>query len=235
MKNSTTYAKKLSALLRRLRKAHKLTEQPESTEPVTQLVLGFLQWNATRKQARTAYERITAQLVDHNDLRVSHSHEIIALLGSNYPRAEERAARMRDALQEIFVREHVVSLSHLHGKGKKEVRAYLDTLPGIPPYVAAQVLLLSFGGHAIPVDDHLADVLRGDGIVDPDATVEVIESFLEHQVRAGEGVAVHHALQTWADTRKPRKPRPAAAAKRSTTARKSTRSSKPARKVSKKK
>lgn len=238
MKNASAYAKKLSALLRRLTKAHKLAETPAPTEPVTQLVMGFLQWNATRKQAAAAYERLTKTLVDHNDLRVSHTHEIVALIGPNYPRAQERAARMHDALQEIFVREHAVSLSHLAEKSKKDARTYLDTLPGIPPYVAAQVVLLSFGGHAIPVDDHLAAVLKGDGVVDPSASVEEIESFIAHHVKAGDGPAVHHALQAWADTRKPR-PVPGAAEKekkKPAAARKSAPAKKPApKKVAKKK
>ena len=45
----------------------------------------------------------------NNDLRVSHPQEVVGLLGPRYPRVEERAARLHEALQEIFIREHAVS------------------------------------------------------------------------------------------------------------------------------
>jgi endonuclease III len=226
VKNASAHVKKLNALLRKQLKAHKLPDEAaQPSEPVMQLVMGFLQWNANRKQAQTAYDRLLSRLVDHNDLRVTHTHEIVSMLGSNYPRAEERAARMHDALQEIFIREHVVALSQLHGKSKKDIRHYLSTLPGIPPYVVAQVLLLSFGGHAIPVDDHLAALFKEEGAAEPDATVEEIESFVEYHVKAGEGPAVHHALQVWADIHSLRSgpaPDKPSSRKRSTTARKTS-------------
>ena len=199
MKNESAFAKKFTTLYRRIKKGH-YVDMPVESDPIGQLVMAFLQWNATTKAAATAYKRIAAITVDHNDLRVSHLHEIVDMLGLKYANVEDRVQRLIAALQEIYVREHAVSLDSLAKKSKKDVRAYLESIPGMASYVAAQVTLLSFAGHAIPVDDVLADRLRREGAVDPEATVGQISSFLERQIRAADALTAHAVLRAWSDS-----------------------------------
>ena len=59
-------------------------------------------------------------------------------------------------LQEIFVREHMVSLAHLQGKTKKQVGEYLETIPAIVPCIAAATLALLSSRRAVQVDDLIA-------------------------------------------------------------------------------
>ncbi len=208
MKNENSYVKKLIALLKKIRSTNR-AESHIQHDAVTQLVIAYLEWNATRKSAKDAHARLMRVMVDNNDLRVSHPHEIVAILGERYPRAEERAARLHEALQEIYLREHAIEVD-LSDKSKKQVRTYFDSLPGITQYVAAQVTLLACNSHAIPVDDHMADLLREEGVVDPAATVEEIGAFLERCVKADDAVEVHLCMRAWADGRttrsKPAKP-----------------------------
>ncbi|MCC6578843.1 MAG: hypothetical protein IT440_00240 [Phycisphaeraceae bacterium] len=204
MKNEAQYAKPIATLLKKIRTA-KVTP-PAARDSITQMVLGFLEWNATRDQAEAAHQRLMAELVDCNDLRVSLTDDVVVLLGTDYPDAEVRCIRMQESLQEVFIREYEVSLEVLSGKPKKVVRQYLDTLPGMPGYVAAQVTLLNFAGHAIPVDDRMAALLEAEGCVEPGSTVEEISAFMERQVKAGEGIEIHHAMRCWADSQ----PMPAA-------------------------
>ena len=198
MKNTSTFARKFASLYRRVRTTH-AAEPAEPASSIIQLVIAFLEWNASRRAAETACQRLMSKMVDINELRVSHPHEVTALLGPRYPQVEERTERMLEALQEIFKREQAVTLDMLATRSKKEVRAYLDSLPGVPPYVAAQVTLVCFEGHAVPVDDHLAELLRGGEVVEPEATVEQIESFLERQVRAEKAPEAHAVLRAWVD------------------------------------
>jgi endonuclease III len=214
VKNLGTHVKRWAALSKRIR--HEPLPPAPTRDPVTQLVIGFLQWEASRKAAEAAYGRLMATLVDNNELRVSHPHEIVALIGARYPRAEERAGRLHDVLQEVFNREHAVTLSPLLNKSRKDARAYLGSLPGMTQYVAALVMLLCFGGHEVPVDDTLAGLLKEEGVAEPNTTPEQIAQFLERQLKADEALATHLALQAWADgkaTRKPARPAPAAAKK----------------------
>lgn len=202
MKNESAYVRKFASLFKKMPAP---AEPPPQRDPVTQLVVGFLQWEATHKQAENAFKRIMQIMVDNNDLRVSHAYQIIELIGPNYPRVEERVARMKDALQEIYVREHGIHPASIAEKTKKDIRAYYDTLPGMTPYVSAMVLLLCYGAHNIPCDQRLASRLREEGVVDKTATPEQIEHFLERQIKAGEAIDAHLRLQAWADegSRKP--------------------------------
>ncbi len=198
MKNATEYARKFQTLLKRVKTTHRANDFPQR-DPVAELIFGFLMWNAPRRSAESALQRIARSTVDHNDLRVSLNEEIAAILGDQYPMVQQRSARMREALQEVFAREHILSLDMLHQRSKKDVRAYLESLPGITPFVAAHTTLVAFEGHAVPVDDRLVESLLHEGVIDPEATVEQITAFLERHVRAEQALVTHAVMQAWAD------------------------------------
>jgi endonuclease III len=207
MRNDSEQARNLKQLLEHL-DADQPPEDPPACEPVTQLVIGLLQWEATRKQAESAFAKLMEHLVDINELRVSHDRELVSIIGQNYPRAEERIARLQEVLNEIFVREHGVAMSSIASKSKKEQRAYLDSLPGLPPYVAAQVMLLAYGGHALPVDEKLVSLLAQQEILEPETSPAQAESTLLRQIKASEAVHAHALFQSWADSSKaPRRSR----------------------------
>jgi endonuclease III len=198
MKQDSPEAKNLQKLLKKLDRQYK-PDDPPASDPVRQLVIGMLQWEATRKQAEQAFSKLMNELVDINEIRVSHDTELVAILGQNYPRVDERVARLREALDAIFVREHGVAMTSIANKSKKEQRAYVDSLPGMPPYVAAQVTLLSFGGHALPVDPKLIQLLADESILDPAIDPIHAENTLLKQIKAADAVHAHMLLQAWAD------------------------------------
>jgi hypothetical protein len=66
-------------------------------------------------------------------------------------------------------------------------------------YVSATVTLLSFGGHAIPLDDRLYRKLIEDGIIEASATFEEAQSFLEHHIRFEDAIEAHQRLRAYAD------------------------------------
>lgn len=200
-KQDPATAKKFAALLSKAQSGYK-AEDPPPREPVTQLVVSFLQWGATRKEAEDAFTRLMEVMIDLNDLRVSHPHELLGLIGEEYPEGTQRIIRLRESLNEVYKREHDIQMNTVAGKGKKEQRAYLDTLPGITPYVAAQVTLLSFGGHAMPVDEKLCDLLIEEGCLDDGTDPADAEAYLIRLIKAGDALEAHLALQAWADKRK---------------------------------
>lgn len=195
MSKDNTNPKALASLLKKL----KAKEPPPPRSPVEQLVVSFLNWETSRRQAEQAWERLMQQLVDINDLRVSLDSELIAIIGEDYPLATQRVIRMREALNEVYRREHDVNMNSIAGKGKKEQRAYLETLPGAPPYVVSQVFLLAFGGHGIPVDRKLVALLAREEVVEAEMSPEDTEAFLLKNIKADEALEAHLKLQGWAD------------------------------------
>lgn len=205
-------AKPLATLLKQLkqRPAPPPYAQPDALHV---LVMAFLQWEATRRQAELALGRIHEAMVDLNELRVSQPDEVAALLGPAYPRAAERAARMLEALQEVYVREHAVTLEPLAAKNKKDQKAYLETLPGITPYVASLVLTVGLGHACVPVDGRALAVLADKGVCDAAADPMAVAHGIERAIKPADALDTHLRLQAAADERKAGSAAPAKPAK----------------------
>ena len=75
MKNDSSHGKKLDALLKEL--AGKTTPELVELDPIVQIVVGFLEWNASAKSAAGAHDQMMGELVDNNDLRVSLPQELL--------------------------------------------------------------------------------------------------------------------------------------------------------------
>ena len=194
-------AKKFETLLGKIKKKYKPEEFPPR-DGVTQLMVGFLTWEATRDQAEDALGGLMEAMVDVNELRITHVSELVGIIGKKYPFAQERIIRMKEALNAVYNLEHGVSMKSIDGKGKKEQKAYLDTLPAVPGFVKSQVMLLCYGGHAMPVDRRLGYLLEKEGIVDNGGDLPAVESFLLKQVKASDCLESHLYLQAWADDQK---------------------------------
>lgn len=177
------------------------TAPPTLVEPVLgELLMAFLTWETTSSRAAGAIRRITNSVVDLNELRVCLPDEIVAIIGERYAMAAERAERLRVALNEVYRREHNLTLAGLNEMSKRDARAYLESIAGMPPYVAARVLLLSLGAHAAPVDSRIGRALTTAGLIkSPTQTVEGA-LVLERRIRAGSLREAYLRLQAWADS-----------------------------------
>jgi endonuclease III len=198
VKNATDYAKRLTQLLRQLAKAAP-DRQVFERDPIEQFIHSFLCWESSHNQADQALARLMREVVDYNDLRVTDPADLIKIIGDGYALAEERVHRLSRALHAVYKREHQMSLGRLVDMPKREAREYLDGLDGMVPFVSASVLLLSFEGHAVPVDDQLHQRLRRDDIVDAEATLAETQSFLESHIRAADGLESYILLRAYVE------------------------------------
>ena len=180
------------------------TEAPnprDSDDPVVhELVRSFLMDGAPRAGVAAAMERVRMSVVDYNELRVMLAEETASVLPSRYPSALERCKRIRAALHGVFQRENATSLAHLRDEPKRSARAYLDSLPGITPFVAARVALLCCGSHAFPIDTVLHGVLEQAGVVEPGLSLQTVSGRLERAIRAGEASGHYRRLEQFAHT-----------------------------------
>lgn len=182
-----------------------------------EFVRAFLAWESTLARADEALARIAGAVVDVNELRVCLPDELAGLLGGDGPVSRggslgERVVRLRAALGDVYKREHQVRLGHLAGKSKRDARAYLESLKGVPPYVSARTALLALEAHAVPLDEHLRQRLVACGVLDAETDVVAGAAQLERMVKAEDALEVHHLLQAWCDTGKPAAPARAAKA-----------------------
>lgn len=177
-------------------------------DPVHTIVQSFLLWEASTAHANAALERIARQCVDFNELRVCQPEEIVSILPNRYPYLEERADRLRRSLNDLYRREHKLSLAHLASMGKREQRAYVEHLDGMLPFVSSRILLLHFGHSLVPCDDQLVDLLVAAKIMTaPVPAADAGAALVKSTGSVEEALRLHHALvaaadRAWADDSK---------------------------------
>ncbi len=185
MKNATKHADDLKTLLKRLIKEHK-PEPKQAQEPLKALVRAAMSFDMPDARAEEAMRHIDREFVDLNELRVATDLEIHELLGTRYPIIERRVAMITQSLNNIFEREHTLSLDRLKTISKRDSRQFLRELPDIHPFVEAYVMLFAFDGHAFPIDDEILAYLREHEIVSEETPLDEAQRFVEHHLKADE-------------------------------------------------
>ncbi len=172
-----------------------------SVEPLLyEFLRSFMLWESAESMAEAAMRRLLDGVVDCNEIRIFLPYELSEIIGTDYPRSMERAIRIHSALNALFDREHDVCVECLREMNKRNARAYLLSLEGVPPFVASRVMLLGLGGHAFPVDERLVKLLAREGIVTKSSTVEAATNRLERFIRSGEATQAYLAIEAWAGT-----------------------------------
>ncbi|HZL34145.1 MAG TPA: hypothetical protein VFC78_02475 [Tepidisphaeraceae bacterium] len=186
MKNATKHADELKSLCKKLLKEFKPEPRKPALDPLKALVRGAMSFDVSDTRAEEIMRLIDREFVDLNELRVATDLEIQEMLGQRYPAMERRVAMITQSLNNIFEREHTLSLDRLKGLPKKEARQFLRELPEIHPFVEAYVMLFAFEGFAFPVDDESLALFRDHKVVDADTTLEDAQKFIEHHLKAEE-------------------------------------------------
>ena len=186
MKDGTLYAPRLKKAYAKLRQSVAEPTIPRADDPIRRLAIAILGVECGDHEANRAVDRLLTVMVDWNEVRVSSAEQVGRALGDRIPQGLERAQRLIDALQAIYEREHRVSLDRLRSIGRREARDYLEALEGVDDYVAASVMLWSFGGHAIPVNDTFLQALREAELAHPHATRAEVQAFLERNINAAQ-------------------------------------------------
>lgn len=185
MKNATKHADALRSLYKHVVKDHK-PEPLQPAEPLQALVRGAMSYGVADNKAGEAMRLIQKEFVDLNELRVATDLEIQELLGVRYPDIERRVAMITQALNNIFEREHTLSLERLKTISRRDARQFLRELPDIHPFVEAYVMLYAFEGPAFPIDAEILEFLKEEEIVEEQATLDDAQKFVEHHLKADE-------------------------------------------------
>ena len=194
MKNATKYADELRTLYKRAVKQYPAPEF-EPQEALAALVRGAMLYDVSDARAEEAVKLIEKEFVGLNELRVATDLEIQELLGARYPLIEKRVAMITQSLNAIFEREHTLSLDRLKTISRRDARQFLRELPEMHPFVEAYIMLFSFDGHAIPIDEDALAYLKEHGVLEESANIEEAQKFVEHHLKAEECRDLFFALR----------------------------------------
>ena len=195
MKNATKYADELRSLHKRLVKQYPPEPKQPPKDPLLALVRGAMSFDVPDAKAEETMRLIDREFVDLNELRVATELEVQELLGARYPAIERRVTMITQALNAIFEKEHTLSLDRLKAISRRDARQFLRDLPEMHPFVEAHVMLVAFDGHAMPVDDEMLAYLKEEEVVDEGASLDDVQRFIEHQLKAEECYDLYFALR----------------------------------------
>jgi len=233
MKDSSEYGAKLKKLCNRLRRSGGKAEVWEGQDIVTEILLACLSVYTTESKARTALSKLRSSCVDYNELRVHRVSEVMEILGKNFPYSRDATKQLLALLQSVYDKEDCLDLEHLRGMGKREGKAYLESLDRASAYMVSRVTLFGLGGHAFPINEQMLTMLREEEVVDKNAVEAEVQGFLERHITASRINKVYALLRRHADEFKPSKGR--SVTKKKAVSKKKSSTKNTAKKVTKKK
>jgi hypothetical protein len=195
MNDSRKHAKALSKLYRELKKKHPKATPPRFDRTTEALVYGIISEGVDSPKAKSIHKGIRAHFVDLNDLRVARQEEICEILGGNQADAAQTAKMLTDVLNAIFQKYDQLSLEELVELGKRQGRKELEAITPASRFAINYCVLTGLGGHAIPLTVKMIEYLKANGIVDPEASEDDIQGFIERQVSATNGYEFYSLLR----------------------------------------
>jgi hypothetical protein len=199
MKDSNEYGAQLKKMINRLQRSGGRAVEPEILDVTSELILGCLSEYNTENKARAALNKLRNHFVDINELRVSKSSEVIKVIGKNTVEARPTAERILQVLRQAFTQKHTMDLESLHQLGKREAKTFFESMEGITPYVVARVMMRGLDGHAFPLHESMLKMLRAEEVVDPQASPEEVQGFLERQITSARIHKVYTLLRRHTD------------------------------------
>lgn len=138
-------------------KKHYTTAGPDKRSILEQLVFSAILENAPHKVAEECYGTLQNEYFDWNEVRVTSVPELAEMF-AKHPLPENAASRVKTLLQNIFEAIYTYDLEGLkkgnQGKAVASIEKY-----GATPFVVGYVTQHGLGGHSIPVDRALLNLM----------------------------------------------------------------------------
>ncbi len=202
MKNGSVYAIKLKKAYAKFRPTVTVAEVPEPDDLLHHLAVAIFAEGSGGNDGRRAVRRALTKMVDWNEIRVSTAVELNKAAGNMVSQGTNRCQMLIDALGAIYALENQLSIAHLRSLGRRDARRYLENLKGVGAYATASVILWCLDGHAIPVDDRLWESLKQERLVDPGASREEVQAFLERNISAADAKTFCLVMQSFASSKR---------------------------------
>ena len=147
-------------------------------DPISEVVSTILSQNTSDVNRDRAFERLEARFDGWETVRdapVEAIEQAIRPAGL----AQQKAPRIKGALQFITQQRGELSLDFLKDMSVSEAKAWLTQMKGIGPKTAAIILLFSLDMPAFPVDTHVHRVTQRLGLIGSRVSAEKAHDILE--------------------------------------------------------
>lgn len=172
----------VARLMKLLKKEFGGLPKRESMPVLETMVYGILLENSTFDAADAAYERLTSEFFDWNEIRVSTVTELEPVF-ADLSEPHWRAQRVRHLLYYVFDHQYSWDFDGLKRKKLDLTTKQLSKIKYLPPFVCNYLMLTSLGTHALPVDDRMVKAAVWTGILpvgcDEESGPELLKGFIK--------------------------------------------------------
>lgn len=182
-------------VLRRLLTQYGPLRWERRREPVAELVTTILSQHTSDINSERAFDSLIARFGSLEAVVGADVEEIaIAVRGGGL--AQQKAPRIKEALNRIIEERGILDLDFLQDMPLSEAKAWLTSLPGVGKKTAAVTLCFSFGMPAMAVDTHVYRVSKRLGLIGEKTSVDQAHDLLEAAVPPDDVYAFHVCLIT---------------------------------------
>ncbi|HIC88477.1 MAG TPA: endonuclease III [Anaerolineae bacterium] len=155
-------------------------DQPRRThlDPISELVSTILSQNTNDRLRDRGFDRLRQRFPTWQQVRDAPVEEIIEAI-QIAGLSQQKAVRIKAALQRISAERGELSLDFLKELSVEEAKRWLMSFNGIGPKTAAIILLFSLDMPAFPVDTHVHRVSNRLGLIPPNTSREKAHELLE--------------------------------------------------------
>ncbi len=178
-----------------LARHYSLPTPPDPQATLMEDVMMAILWEgAPHTRARLAFENLTDEFVDWNELRVSLTSEVASVLESCGLKGN-KAPALKRVLAKGIERFYSFEFERLRSAPRKRLRAWFADIEGLPLHLMAAILYGVYRYDRVLVDEEIARVLRRLGLVSETATLGAIETGLAKVMPAKEAQFIYRALR----------------------------------------
>ena len=152
-------------------------------DPVAEMVSTVLSQNTTDALRDRAFTRLRERFPTWEEVRDAPLEEIAAAIQVS-GLGQQKARRIKEALQRLSAERGELSLDFLKEMPVAEAKRWLTSFKGIGPKTAAIILLFALGRPAFPVDTHVHRVSRRLGLIGPKTSREKAHKVMEELLPA---------------------------------------------------
>ena len=153
--------------------------QPDM-DPIDMLIGTILSQNTSDANSGRAFASLKASFNSWEAVASAPAEHIAQVIKSG-GLSQIKAARIKQALEQIKKEQGRINLDSLKSMNMAEAEDYLMHLPGVGHKTASCVLLFSLGKPSLPVDTHVFRVAKRLGLIDSRVSIDKAHSLLQEQ------------------------------------------------------
>ena len=188
-------SKIVSSVVRLLKKEFGGLPKRQPASVLETVLFGICLETASYEQAQLAFDRLSRDFFDWNEIRVSTITELLPVF-DGLPEPELKAHRIRALLYYVFDHQYSYDFESLKTKPLELAQKQLSKIKHMTPFLRHYLLQFSLGTHTIPCDDRMLEVVVFLGLLPHGANADDAADILKTLVRKPDGPELFWMLKS---------------------------------------